>query len=87
MQSAQSATLHLPNLHPCASDHPGLAFYLFVHHVTVLPLWADGVLAGCLGALAAALAFFFSLLGLLPFSGETLSAPRTQAPPPSSKLL
>ena len=46
-----------------------LAFYLLLHNVAALPLWADGVIAGCLGALAAALAFFFSVVGLLACSG------------------
>ena len=28
-----------------------LAFYLLLHNVAALPLWADGVIAGCLGAI------------------------------------
>jgi hypothetical protein len=46
----------------------GLVFYLLMHNVAAVPLWADGVIAGCLGALAAALAFFFSVVGLLACS-------------------
>ena len=46
----------------------GLVFYLLAHNVAALPLWADGAIAGCAGALAAFLAIFFSLLGLLACS-------------------
>lgn len=38
-------------------------------HAPGLPLWADGIIGGCVGALAAGVAAFFALLGLLLCSG------------------
>tara|TARA_B110001452_G_scaffold256710_1_gene250286 strand:- start:215 stop:1315 length:1101 start_codon:yes stop_codon:yes gene_type:complete len=47
----------------------GATFYLLITGSPDLPIWGDGIIAACVGLVAAGVATFFALLGLLVCSG------------------